>query len=120
MLQHILFFMPHCPILLYDNVLQANWTPANLKKIIILGNSFKEHKEDSTYEITTKMKVALNTDHMLREIPLPQTAIKTPRLDGLTEFDSINPDPVYMYAFGCLSWHFFDGLRKMKEGDEDH
>jgi len=25
-----------------------------------------------------------------------------------------------MYAFGRLSWHFFDGLRKMKEGAEDH
>ena len=36
-----LFFMPHLPIFLTENVLEANWSPENLNKIIILGKNSK-------------------------------------------------------------------------------
>lgn len=35
-----LFYMPHCPNALYNNLLYANWQPDLLNKLIILGNSF--------------------------------------------------------------------------------
>eukprot|EP00051_Salpingoeca_urceolata_P027068 m.479904 g.479904 ORF g.479904 m.479904 type:complete len:391 (+) comp21629_c0_seq1:383-1555(+) len=40
-----LFFMPHCPLPLYNNVLAANWHPQTLPCVAILGNSFAHYKE---------------------------------------------------------------------------
>jgi hypothetical protein len=40
-----LFFMPHCPMRLYSNLLWANWEPSKLSRIIIFGNSFKAYDE---------------------------------------------------------------------------
>ncbi|XP_053206999.1 SRR1-like protein [Panonychus citri] len=35
-----LFFMPHCPLPMYNNLLWANWLPNNLNQIVLLGTSF--------------------------------------------------------------------------------
>lgn len=35
-----LFFMPHCPKALYNNLLYANWSNDRLNRLIIFGNSF--------------------------------------------------------------------------------
>ncbi|KAG0496015.1 hypothetical protein HPP92_000706 [Vanilla planifolia] len=35
-----LFYMPHCELVLYDSLLEANWKPAMLKRLVVLGNSF--------------------------------------------------------------------------------
>lgn len=42
-----LFFMPHCPMRLYSNVLWANWDPKNLfdGKLVIFGNDFDAYDE---------------------------------------------------------------------------
>ncbi|KAI9145248.1 hypothetical protein BKA69DRAFT_1050253 [Paraphysoderma sedebokerense] len=36
-----LFFMPHCPKALYNNLVVSNWTRESLEKIVIIGNSFE-------------------------------------------------------------------------------
>jgi hypothetical protein len=38
-----LFFMPHCPLRLYDNVLWANWDM--LDKVVLFGNSLHAYSE---------------------------------------------------------------------------
>jgi len=38
-----LFFMPHCPLTLYGNVLWANWN--NLDRVLAFGNSLPMYKE---------------------------------------------------------------------------
>ena len=38
-----LFFMPHCPLLLYGNVLWANWN--NLDRVLLFGNSLHLYNE---------------------------------------------------------------------------
>lgn len=38
-----LFYMPHCEGWLYDNLLAANWAPAAMRRIIILGNPFSQY-----------------------------------------------------------------------------
>lgn len=35
-----LFYMPHCGAGLYNDVLDANWSPSHLRHLAILGNSF--------------------------------------------------------------------------------
>jgi hypothetical protein len=91
-----LFFIPHCDVFLCENVLQANWTPANLNKIIILGNGFKDFKKHQKiypyYLQAPTIKAILDSDHMLHEIPLRRA------------FDNLS---IYL-AFNHLSWHFFD------------
>lgn len=46
-----LFFMPHCPMRLYSNVLWANWNTLDNGKFILMGNSFHAYDQriiDST------------------------------------------------------------------------
>lgn len=43
--------MPHCPRALYHNLLLENWTVENLRKIIIIGNSFSAY---DTKQISNK------------------------------------------------------------------
>jgi hypothetical protein len=82
-----LFFMPHCPMRLYSNLLWANWG-SNLGHLTIVGNSFDSYcdrtvdpaiKKDETNclfqleGITTELRLALpkSSDHRL---PHLQTA----------------------------------------------
>ena len=39
----VLFWMPHCPLGLYDNLLEVNFNRADLSKIIIIGNNFDSY-----------------------------------------------------------------------------
>ena len=34
------FYMPHAPYNLYNNLLYSNWNPSSLAKVIIIGNDF--------------------------------------------------------------------------------
>ena len=36
-----LFYLPHCPKQLSNNLLWANWSPEKLQKLVVVGNSFK-------------------------------------------------------------------------------
>lgn len=38
-----LFYMPHCEEWMYDNVLAANWGSEQLRRVAILGNSFRNY-----------------------------------------------------------------------------
>ncbi|KAJ2394258.1 sensitivity to red-light reduced protein [Coemansia sp. RSA 2559] len=40
-----LFYMPHCEIFLYENLLSANWTVENLSRIMLIGNSFQRYQD---------------------------------------------------------------------------
>eukprot|EP01124_Arcella_intermedia_P035937 TRINITY_DN9296_c0_g1_i1.p1 TRINITY_DN9296_c0_g1~~TRINITY_DN9296_c0_g1_i1.p1 ORF type:complete len:176 (-),score=29.71 TRINITY_DN9296_c0_g1_i1:12-539(-) len=45
-----LFYMPHCPEGLYNNLLLENWTMEHLPNVLVFGNSFNyyHHKRDLT------------------------------------------------------------------------
>ncbi|KAG5518024.1 hypothetical protein PMAC_003208 [Pneumocystis sp. 'macacae'] len=44
----VIFFMPHCPISLYDLLFKENWSPKRLCNIFLIGNCLK------TYDLTIK------------------------------------------------------------------
>jgi len=39
------FFMPHCDLGLYNNLLSTNWGPAELQNVVVVGNSFRAYDE---------------------------------------------------------------------------
>ena len=100
-----LFFMPYCPVYLHDNVLQANWTPANLNKIIIICKSFHRFPLSDSVGLT-KLKAAVESSgSLLHEVPLPPTEV--PEISP-----SVSRDIAQLYgssgALTNLSWHFFN------------
>lgn len=44
--QPTLFFMPHCGVSIYHNLLASNWTPERLSKVVMLGNSLVKIASD--------------------------------------------------------------------------
>lgn len=40
--QSILFFLPHCPKQITNNLLFANWNPDNIKNLVLICNSFQK------------------------------------------------------------------------------
>lgn len=44
---YTLFYMPHCGQAMYNNLLWANWSPHNLSKVALIGNSFQSYMERS-------------------------------------------------------------------------
>ena len=102
-----LFCMPHCPIALYENVLEANWTSLNLNKIIILGNSFNNHTQyHLDYFNAKRVKAIRNSDYVLHEFPLPEITKESIR-EACPSDPSESSLVVYFRAFQSLSWHFF-------------
>lgn len=48
-----LIYMPHLDKYLYNNLLGANWSPEDLSKLVVLGNSFQEMIDN---EVSSKCK----------------------------------------------------------------
>lgn len=42
---YTLFYMPHCGRAMYNNILWANWSPEQLSKVALIGNSFHSYLE---------------------------------------------------------------------------
>ncbi|KAJ8699780.1 hypothetical protein PTI98_002868 [Pleurotus ostreatus] len=38
-----LFFMPHCDLSLYENILRANWTPQRLARLVLVANNLSDY-----------------------------------------------------------------------------
>lgn len=50
------FYMPHCPRALYDNLLLENWNEASLGNLMIIGNSFSHYELfTSTHQMKESM-----------------------------------------------------------------
>eukprot|EP00958_Prasinococcus_capsulatus_P004771 scaffold442_cov397-Prasinococcus_capsulatus_cf.AAC.20 len=44
-----MLYMPHCEVLLYDNVLSANWSAEGLPRVVVLGNSFTRYLDEKVW-----------------------------------------------------------------------
>ncbi|PWA75443.1 sensitivity to red light reduced protein (SRR1) [Artemisia annua] len=74
----MVFFMPHCPTELYENLLETNWNNELLNKIVILGNSFGKRCEhyrsgsgNSDYSITHMLAL----EPFTKEYELPSVLV---------------------------------------------
>lgn len=49
-----IFYMPHCPKALYNNLLYANWSHDRLANLIIFGNSFS-HLQQTIVDVDSRI-----------------------------------------------------------------
>ncbi|GBN16267.1 SRR1-like protein [Araneus ventricosus] len=55
-----IFFMPHCDLPLYNNLLWANWSKDSLSKLILIGNSFQQYLLDRTEKCLKEKAIYVN------------------------------------------------------------
>ncbi|CAM8961999.1 unnamed protein product [Rhodiola kirilowii] len=87
------FFMPHCDLSLYNNLVLANWSPQMLNRVALFGNSFKAYEELAF--VFKSQKTYLNGRHVLAA----QKYIEEYEVKTVTED--------YFRPFTGSSWHFF-------------
>jgi hypothetical protein len=92
-----IFYMPHCEVGLYNNVLLANREPGScLSQLLVLGNSF--HKYEEQWSV----------------FPQPKSARPDCLLELQKHVKEYIVDPVNFplaSAFNDMSWHFFPHRR---------
>lgn len=68
-----LFFMPHCCLELYNNLLWANWSYKQLQHVVVLGNSFSNYtlSSKSALELEERAFYLAKAASFVTEIPVP-------------------------------------------------
>ncbi|KAG1339169.1 putative protein SENSITIVITY TO RED LIGHT REDUCED 1 [Cocos nucifera] len=106
-----LFYMPHCEAALYDALLEANWRPAMLNRMVVLGNSFAAYEKYMEEVAWSNGSVALEaaSEHILgvrryvREVEMEEKG----EVEASGEVKEEEEDGFFK-AFHDTSWHFFE------------
>ncbi|XP_028755262.1 protein SENSITIVITY TO RED LIGHT REDUCED 1-like [Neltuma alba] len=123
-LKPTMFFMPHCDIRLYNNLLEENWKPELLSNIIIFGNSFDsyiKHPPDVS-------KIFHTNDPRIRKLGIwalmgnilaSQTFTSEFKMRTISyDRHKIGQDASFQrdcdISFFNLSWHFFSSLTRRR------
>ncbi|KAJ3687673.1 hypothetical protein LUZ61_016837 [Rhynchospora tenuis] len=99
-----LFFMPHCEAVLYNSLLRTNWLPSNLRRMVVIGNSFREYvryvseagKCVGSVKIEKVAGCVLESTKFAREVEVE------------LELGREETDLGLFQAFHDTCWHFFD------------
>ena len=93
------FYMPHCPIPMYNNLLWSNWSSFSLSKMVLLGTSFESLVNsfiDSDQQIDFAYLIHAYQNKLTIEFPLNA------------------PSDIYE-AFNDLSIHFFKPVAEIED-----
>ncbi|CAG8448321.1 157_t:CDS:2 [Acaulospora morrowiae] len=120
-----LFYMPHCPLGLYDNLISANWERKKLENIIIFGNRLEFYGESMTkttfnrkapYISQISLSKLFGCSHF-QHVYVSLTILLLYALKILKSFPfPSNITTVTDNIFNDLSWQWF---RMGNEDDED-
>jgi len=88
-----LFFMPHCDLPLYNNLLWANWNIVNLSKLLIIGNTLSDY---DLYPISNLKKLASYVHFVIQFV----TEVKI--LDNL-EYSGMNDMSIHYFEDEAMS-----------------
>ncbi|KAJ4772772.1 Protein SENSITIVITY TO RED LIGHT REDUCED 1 [Rhynchospora pubera] len=99
-----LFFMPHCEAVLYNSLLRTNWHPTNLRRMVVIGNSFREYVRYvseagncvGSVIIEKVARCVLESTKFAREVEVELELGREETELGLFQ------------AFHDTCWHFFD------------
>jgi len=65
-------FMPHCDIIIYENLLKANWSKEKLSNILLVANCLADYLDSNpTHKLEAKAPYLLRLAPMLHHYPLP-------------------------------------------------
>ena len=68
-----IYYMPHCPLGLYGNLLMSNWEPTKLNNTVIVGNSFSNYdarRSSSTRDKQSSEEFVFRANNYLLELNL--------------------------------------------------
>ena len=68
-----LFFFPHCPKELSNNLIYTNWNPANLENCILYANSFEAIRLNTPHRFLRSYHYLLQSPAVVEELPIPNT-----------------------------------------------
>ncbi|KAF4603921.1 hypothetical protein EYR40_001095 [Pleurotus pulmonarius] len=60
-----LFFMPHCDLSLYENILRANWTPQRLEHLVLVANNLSDYIQNKS-----QRELEEHAPCLLRTVPI--------------------------------------------------
>ncbi|XXG78100.1 hypothetical protein AAC387_Pa08g2115 [Persea americana] len=89
----MLFFMPHCEVELYNNLLEANWRPERLNRMVVFGNSFERY-----HSFVSEFKCSVVGKYS-------GYVLEARRFAEEVGIDTVCED--FFRAFHDTSWHFF-------------
>jgi len=95
-----LFFLPHCPKQLTNNLLYANWSPEGLSRLFLISNSFS-----STVERGVKSDIERNA-HLVSSL-VEADMVEEVVMSNTFRFEDV---------FNDMALHQFSGLAGAKEG----
>ncbi|XP_065034880.1 protein SENSITIVITY TO RED LIGHT REDUCED 1-like [Musa acuminata AAA Group] len=104
-----LFYMPHCEAALYDGLLEANWRPSSLNRMVVLGNSFSAYEQfvelgscSGSASVEAAVKHLLLVRRHVTEVEMEEEEAGAGSQGKQDDEDGI------FKAFHDTSWHFFD------------
>ncbi|KAI9556860.1 hypothetical protein GHT06_016652 [Daphnia sinensis] len=66
-----LFFFPHCPKELSNNLLYTNWNPRHIEHCILYSNSFEKIRLDIPFRFLKSYHYLLQSQEIVEEVPVP-------------------------------------------------
>ncbi|XP_054813464.1 protein SENSITIVITY TO RED LIGHT REDUCED 1-like [Prosopis cineraria] len=109
-----IFFMPHCEIHLYNNLMETNWELSLLRNLVILGNSFEEYRKRPPFIVILENNQPFapvygdNFKKFWKGRPYFSIAMEhVMSAEKFTNEFRID-DSTYFAAFAFSSWHFFN------------
>nr|XP_010920766.1 protein SENSITIVITY TO RED LIGHT REDUCED 1 [Elaeis guineensis] len=106
-----LFYMPHCEAALYDALLEANWRPSMLNRMVVLGNSFAAYEKymeevawsNGSVAMEAASKHILGVRRYVREVEMEEKG----EVEASGEVKE-EEEGGFFKAFHDTSWHFFE------------
>lgn len=105
-----LFYMPHCEASLYDGLLEANWRPSCLNRLVVLGNSFTaydQYVELGRWAGSTAVEMATRRLLQVRRYVTEVEMEKKGEAGAALEQKQDEEDGIFK-AFHDTNWHFFE------------
>ncbi|WOL06898.1 hypothetical protein Cni_G15632 [Canna indica] len=100
-----LFYMPHCEVVLYDGLLEANWRPSCLNRMVVLGNSFSVYEQ---YVEMGRWTLEVDLSHLLWVRRYATELELEEKEEGVSGMERKQDDEDGIFkAFHHTSWHFF-------------
>ncbi|KAK9105353.1 hypothetical protein Scep_022197 [Stephania cephalantha] len=99
-LKPTMFYMPHCEVVLYDNLVQANWKAEHLNQMVVFGNSFRSYENYISVSMNSTLSESMK--HVLTVLNF-STEVKV---------ETVSDD--YFKAFHDSSWHYFNVISDME------